>query len=292
MRRVLIRGTLGLFLATAVVAVGLRWTRRLPPSRPAPDGYEQLVTLGQGVFDEDWRLSENGAARAVFGLRHPLLVQETREALRHPMEAFPATSDTELDKLRQVMALKRLGNSLGHLADNAAWTNDCRTALEIHLVRVELGLGAVRGGVLIDFMVGTAIESGGLTGIARLTNCPGPIRAGPALTALRRLLATEEPMAAVLSRERRWMWLESGWWRSAEQLRDHAADIFRNPRDHTRKREHLMARQRRDALLVLARMAYTADHGVPPKRNEDLVPGYLAVVPADPGPAPASAWPW
>lgn len=292
MRRLFIRGAPGVILATAVVAVGLRWARRLPPPRPVPDGYDQLVTLGQGVSDEDWRLSENGAARAVFGFRHPLLVQETREALRHPVEAFSARSDTELDKLRHMMALKRLGNSLGHLAANAAWTHDCRTALEIHLVRVELGLRAVRGGVLIDFMVGTAIESGGLMGIASLTNCPGPMDAGPALVALRRLLAAEEPVVAVLRRERRWMWLESGWWRSPDGVMDHATEVFRHPQDKTRKREHLMARQRREALLVLARMAYTADHGVPPKRNEDLAPRYLPTIPADPGPAPASDQPW
>jgi len=259
-----------------------------PAAAPHSDGYEQLVTLGQGITDFDWDLDENVTARALFGLRHSTLVEETREALRNRVGAFPATSDTGMKKVRQIMALKRLGNSLELVARDAAWTHDCQKALEIRLIQMELGLSAVRDGVFADFMVGTAIESGGLRGIVSLTNCPGPMDAGKALTTLRSLLAREEPIGKVVRRERRWMWLESGWWRSFEGIRDIGAEIFQSPRSKLREREHLMARQRRDALLTLASMAYTADHAVPPGKDEDLAPRYLPTLPPDPGPPPAS----
>jgi hypothetical protein len=184
---------------------------------------------------------------------------------------------TFLPDIQQLRVLNRALAAEARLADGEGRHAD---AAGVYLDCVRLGDAAARGGLLVHELVGIAIRSTGLQGLARQLPHLNATELSELQTRLQQLSAEREPFAELLVREKMSAATSYPWTlRLTYQLDDSmikpAIDASQN------------ARLRSDAqlLLVQAEAAvrhYTLEHGAPPKSLSELVPRYFETTPIDP----------
>jgi hypothetical protein len=183
--------------------------------------------------------------------------------------------------LPELTNLKRLAQAIaaeGKLADQEGRYQD---ALASYLEVVRLGNQADRGGVIIDELVGIAVESIGLAELQKLTGRLDAKDARVAAASLTELDQQDQTWNEVLRQEDNWSrrtftglrydwqrWLIRGQMQQGFQRAEQKLNIVRA--------------KNRQLQLALAARAYTLDKGYPPTGVSDLVPDYLKTVPQDP----------
>ena len=201
---------------SALVALGVMTARRAPPV-PNPNGFDRLLALGTPIPDAVRTLGNsttNATALAEFAHAHSNLVSDVIAAQALPSQVPVTYSPADVQRaMGDGMVLRRLEKALLVIAQQQQAGGDLPAATRTRLAAVELGQHCARGGLLVHFMLGSAIQ---MYSIAQLSNSIpllDPNLRRTTADSLAALRARQEPFAECVRRERRWMWAGSGWWK-------------------------------------------------------------------------------
>jgi hypothetical protein len=253
------------------------------PPLPNPNGYDDFVKAGQMVSTNSWnydstnldQLRETVAANAeALVLARAGFTNECRV----PLQFSQAYSENHVSDLVSIRRLAQAFATEGRLAEIENRPND---AAKSYLDAIHFGNESSRGGVLIDQMVGTAVEA---IGTSHLTNLVGQLDAKSCretAAALEILDAQRQTWDEVMQQEHDWSR------RTFNSLRDKifwpllakmAEKAYVKPETNFKKQQT----KTRQLLIDLAARAHELDKGKPPANLADLVPDYLKAIPQDP----------
>ncbi len=207
----------GLGFVSVALVVGRR-----SPALPNPNGYDRLMVMANSVpKDVPELVGTNAAAFARFAATHSTLVDEVQAALRLPAAVPVNYSNAWLTRRTpELMSLRRLEKALLACAHHLDSTGDLQAATAARLAGVKLGQQGTRGGLLIDFMVGSATQINGLTRLSNSLPRMDLLTCGFALAGLKELEASQELLSSYVGRERHWMLVGSEWWRDWDAAKE------------------------------------------------------------------------
>jgi hypothetical protein len=281
-RRIL---ALSLLAVGGVLALLLWWSPRpaAPPALPSPNGYDDLLRAAaahQGKIDAPQASTEE--------LRG--FVENNREALRLvrvglsracqvPVEYSQAYMVKHLKELADTKALAQALKAEGALAERENRLSD---AVNSYLDTMRLGHQAARGGLLIDQLVGLACQAIGLNPLMNLrTNLSAQDWRGVIQT-LEAIEREQEPLPAMLARERDWGRRVIGVKYLRYRVLAHLRQTLEQPYEKFRRKvQNLSARRRLLLAEAAVRCFWLENHRYPDSLRE-LVPGLLGAVPVDP----------
>lgn len=283
------RRILFLCLLTVGVLVAWLWWRwpraAVAPALPSPNGYEDL------------RLAAAAAYRGTIDVNQAstdelrLYVERNREALRLvrvglgracqvPVEYSQAYISSHLNELAGLKVLVHTLKAEGALAERENRPSD---AVQSYLDAMRLGQQAVRGGLLIDQLVGLACQAIGLPPLMNLrTNLSAQDWRG-VIRALETIEAEQEPLPSMLARERAWgrrlLGLKYLPYRLAARF---TSDPLKQPFEKFRLKHQNFSTRRRLLLAEAAVRCFWLENHRYPDSLRELVPGLLRAAPADP----------
>jgi hypothetical protein len=270
------------FLASQVVGP-------LPPGQPLPNpnGYDRFVKAGEMVSTNSWnydsatldQMRETAAANAeALALARAGLSNECRV----PLQFSRADITNHISDLVSFRKLAQAFVTEGKLAEKERRPGD---AAKSYLDVIHLGNEAGRGGIVIDEMIGIALER---VGLEQLQKTAGDLDANScrdAIQALETFAAHEQSGVDVLQQEKDWVRRTySGLQGQVLMLYYHLFYYRTRERNYQRCSDTInSARKQEGRLLIdLAGRAYELDNGKPPASAADLVPDYLNAIPRDP----------
>jgi hypothetical protein len=257
----------------------------LPPiqSLPNPNGYGDLVKAGKMTSTNSWNYEATNAAQ----LRKT--VSANAEALslaraglsnkcRVPIQFLLPYLDRNLSELSCLKRLAQAFMAEGRLADVENRPCD---AVKSYLDAIRLGNKSARGGILIDQLVGLAIENMGVAGLQKITDRLDAKSCHETAAALETLDAQRQTWNEVMQQESAW---------SRRTFTSLQYRIYRPLLVKMTKKAFQKAEQRFNAqqtkmhqlIIDLASRAYELDKGHRPANLADLVPDYLKAIPQDP----------
>ena len=256
----------------------------LPPVAPLPNpnGYEDLVKAGRVIksmagYDQtnEQQLAELVATNAE-ALR--LLQAGLSNQCRVPLQFSENYMANHLNDLASFKRLAQVLAAEGRLAEMEGRPAD---AARSYLNALHLGTESARGGVIIDQLVGTAIEAIGVAGLQKLVDRLDAKSCREIAATLETLDAQSQTWNEVLQQERDWSR------RSYPGLRNELGRlIIRSSMNKAlQKGEEKFNKEQmksRQLTIDLAARAYELEKGHPPASVADLVPDYLQAVPQDP----------
>ncbi len=238
---------------------------------PSPNGHEQLVAVGHQL-----------AVPGITPARRDELLQEARQHL-----AMPSLVDVDYFKpaeYEHLTPLRELGRKLVAAGEAEQLAGEFSGALSFFSDTLTLAERSQRGGLLIDSLVGSAIE--GLA-VGKLTSLAPDLSADQCRATAQRLLIyddTRDSIEAFLDRDKLYTLLAYGWGGRWNQTVSKVSGsrqwvIMDATVRHTRCRD-----QARLRVLVcdLAVRAHTLNRRTLPASLDELVPEYLSAVPLDP----------
>jgi hypothetical protein len=272
-------------VAVLLVVAALIFTLGQPAAAlaplPNPNGYEDFVKAGRMVADDspgDGTMSEEDLRAFVKKNAEALNLARaglSREC-RVPLE-YSATIDTHHQDLS---VLKRLAFTLKAEGRLAEMENRPGEAAESYLGVVRLGHAVSRGGVMIDSLVGLAIEAIGVTRLENLSRNLDANQCREVASALETAESGRESAQTILNQEHVWARRTGGLKGQLARL-----VMFKTPQQVEQKWAGRVAAQQartRSLLVQLATRAYELEKGERPKSLADLVPVYLKTIPQDP----------
>ena len=277
----------GFFIAAAVLAIAaviltLRQSAPAPAPLPKPNGYDDFIKAGRMVSNDssDFSTMSKEELRA--------FVKQNAEALklakagfgretRVPLD-YSATNATHFEDLAVLKPLARAFTAEGRLAE---LENRPGAAAESFLDTVRLGHAITRGGVIIDSLVGLAVEAIGIVRLETLTPNLDAKQCREVASALEAAESGRESAETILEQEHAWARRTGGFkgqigqlvmFKTFQQVEQKVASKVKSQQTRTRL-----------LLLQLATRAYELEKGERPKSLADLVPVYLKTIPQDPG---------
>jgi hypothetical protein len=134
----------------------------LPPLRPLPNpnGYDDLVKAGQMVSSNSWNFEQmTGDQRRETVSADAAALALARTGLSHecrvPLQFLPSQFEGHLSELADLKKLAQAFMAEGRFAEDKGSFGD---AAGTYLDLIRLGDHSARGGVLIDALVGVAID--------------------------------------------------------------------------------------------------------------------------------------
>jgi hypothetical protein len=276
-----IMAVLLIFLAAILVAL---FYHPAPPAvvLPNPNGYDDFVAAAKVfVGGPDWRtLDTEGLLTTVAQNANALTL--VRSGLTKPCRvAVQYEEGSETNHLARLAEFKGLAQAFvaeGKLAEKQGRTND---AARSYLDCARYGEESVRGGLLIDKLVGVACETIGMEQLRGLL--PGLDHAG--LQAVRKELVelhrNPEPAESFIKQDRSWGRRRFGAYHAIVGRLAAYRSLRQNEqrfREKCDRGENAVRLVRTDVALHLYRLQRSSY----PARLEDLVPQYLDSVPIDP----------
>jgi hypothetical protein len=272
-------------LVILVVVIWLMFPAAPPPAKPLPNpnGYTKLVEAGRmlagGSFDYKAMSREElqdlvGSYSNALALARAGLQEECRIPLQYSMAYLTVHMD-------ELGGFKKLGQTLaaeGRLAELEERHGD---AAKCYLDVVHLGTEAGRGGVLIDGLVGMAVEAIGTGHLQALAGRLNAKTCRETAAALESFDAQRESWTEVMQQEREWSR------RAYPGLRYRLATLFsrrslKQAEEKGKSKFNDQVGRTRRLTLDLAARAYELEKGHRPGTAADLVPEYLQAVPQDP----------
>ena len=253
----------------------------VPPS-PNPNGYDDLVKAGNMVsndFENYDELSSTKLGELIN--KNAKALQTARTGLREKCQVtldYSAASSAHLD---QLMALKRLAFAFaadGRLAEMEKRPAD---AVQSDLDMIRLANESARGGVIIDQLVGIAIEAISVRQMQVLVDQLDTKTCRETAATLETLDSQRQTWDEVMRQERDWSH------RTFPGIRYQLSAIIMH---NTLNKAYQTAEQNfekqqfktRQLMLEFAARAYELEKGQPPASAADLVPDYLKAIPQDP----------
>ncbi|HEY5233569.1 MAG TPA: hypothetical protein VIK35_08560 [Verrucomicrobiae bacterium] len=265
------------FLASQVVGP-------LPPIQPLPNpnGYDDFVKAGKmtasNTSDFD-KMNEQELQTLVDGNSNAL--QLVRSGLRMQCRVALDYSPNSSTLLDQLAGMKRLAQAFAAEGRLAEMGNRPGAAAKSYLDAIHFGNESVRGGVLINELVGIAIEA---NATSHLTNLVERLDA----KSCRETAATLEALDSQRQTWNEFMQQENDWsHRAFTGVRNEIARLMARKSllpaqaaaGRKWKQQQIKTRQ---LIIDFAARAYELDKGKPPVSVADLVPDYLKAIPQDP----------
>jgi hypothetical protein len=259
--------------------------RPLPPLPilPNPNGYDDLLNAAKLVSTN----TTGYAKMSVYQLRP--LVDGNRGALslaRDGLEkgcAVPVqySQDGMRDVNRNNVKLRTLAQAFAAEGRLAELENRPGAAVDSYVDLMRLGAATAHGGILVDAMVGSAIESIGSTGLQKFVNQADANTCRETAAALEALDAVRPSWPDVLQQEDNWICRTFGMRAVLVEF------IYRQQlkqRNGQRAQKSFVAEQLklRRLMIDFASRAYELDKGHRPASAADLVPEYLKAIPKSP----------
>jgi hypothetical protein len=256
------------------------------PTRPSPNGYDELVRAGNLIKAVNPPTFETATqaqlksyvaqCRAVYAPVRAALGKPCQVPVRLNNEGFMKS----FGEVGSLMAVGRALYGQGRLAAMEGRKND---AIKSHTDTIRLGRAGMQGGFIIDMLVGITLEGMGRAGIAKMRKSLSAEACLALLPRLKELLDRPALSADVLARDATWDHNAYGWqWRLFSMI----DELTGGPLDSTGKAVAFASdrelAQSRLLLCELAVRAYSLQHGRSPATLADLVPSYLPNVPKDP----------
>jgi len=251
---------------------------------PSPNGYDDFVAAGQslagGGFDsktatvEQMRSYVSSNTAALSRLRVGL----TRPA-RVPIEFTTAYTSRRLPQLNAIKRLAGLLRAEGRVFEADQRIDD---AVSSNLDALRFSHESVRGGFLIDMLVGVACEAMALGSLERVLGALDATQCRRAIQVVQAVHRVREPTAGVLAREHAWSRRVWGWRGELVRVLPSNAQAQRQAEQKATSKRDQVDRQRGAVLIKLAGRAFKLEAGKGPGRWEDLVPRYLEKIPKDP----------
>lgn len=257
------------------------------PPLPNPNGYDDFLkaTTLLNVNPPDWQSmkgeEQHDALRRLVATNQAALdlvrTGLTKECRMVPWE-MNATNGAHLNDLAKTKALAQSFAAASRLALIEARTNEA-AVLAIDCTRY--GNESMRGGVLIDGLVGIAIKSIGLSSLKSATDGMDLESTRKALSALDEIASRSESGDDIMKRERQWA--RRGRFGPAGIITQLVQPFLNRKVLEKGRQRFIKSETDLDRMKIrLAARAYELDHGQPPATDRDLVPQYLKAIPLDP----------
>ncbi len=250
---------------------------------PNPNGYDDLVKAGTmlpdvgGDYDkmnqEQLQKAVSANAAAVSLARSGLSNQ-----CRVPIQYSESYISNHLDDLACLKRLARAFAAEGMLAEMNGRTND---AVQSFLDTVHFGNESLRGGVLIDGLVGIAIDAIGTSHIQTLVTNLDTRTCRETVAALESVDSQRQTWNEVLQQENTWSHATFRGWRY-DLMRLETGKSMNAAIASGKRKFEAQELKTRQLMIDLAARAYELDKGSRPASAADLVPEYLKAVPKDP----------
>jgi len=191
---------------------------RQAPEMPNPNGYDRLLALAAPIPNHVGDLDQKGApTTAQFVAAHPNVVADAQRALElRAVVPVVYTSAWLGKRMPELMSIRRLEKALLAWARHSQSFSDLPAATAARLAAVKLGQNGFRGGLLIDFMVGSATQISGLTELSNSVPAMDVAGCQLTLTEVHALQSSQEPLSSHVGRERRWILFGSEWWKNLD----------------------------------------------------------------------------
>jgi hypothetical protein len=278
------------FAALLALVIALLVAARRTDPLPNPNGYDDFVAAGKMVVGKISGLDFKDTQQiAAFAEKNAAVLARVREGLSREVRVPVKLNENWIaSHLPEILAVKEAGNTLQLIARQHEAEGRLAEAVNIQLDRLRLGIASIRGGVLMDYGVGSAVELGALRDLLKLANQLEAALCRDTAKLMKTTEAQRGSLAEIRIQERRWQWLGSGWWHSWDGLKELPEMLGAradSPFLSTTRREQEVWQARHDLSLALARRAFTLGKGRPPANDDELVPEYLPVLPYAPLPA-------
>jgi hypothetical protein len=258
----------------------------LPPIQPLPqpNGYVGLVQAAGMIPTESWdyKILDEAQLREIVSVNAEAL-SLARASLsnecRVPIQFSPPHSDEA--HLSDLAGLKRLAQAFvaeGKFAEKQRRFGD---AARSYLDLVRLGNNSSRGGILIDALVGLAIENIGAAGLQKIIGQSDTRTCREAAATLEALDAQRQSWTDILRQEQAWSR------RAFPGIKYRLGELVMSSSSKKAYQagERKFNGQEKKTLQLtidLAARAYELEKGRRPASLTDLVPDYLKAVPRDP----------
>ncbi|MBN2021508.1 MAG: hypothetical protein JW809_01825 [Pirellulales bacterium] len=279
-------------VALVVPSLGLFYALMTPPAMPdeppppEPNGYDTLVRIGGQLANVNVPYTNDtrplgqpfgpDAFRA-FRRQYDPLLSEARAALDQPCRVRVTFDPRSLgDSPQRVRQLCRALDAAGRAA---AFDGEHAAAVGYHLDTVRLGRQAGRGGILVDWLVGVAIEGVGLASLHNeRASLDEPLRRD-AIRRLTQLQGQRESVDTCWQRNKAWEVKTYGWQGRLFQAFEwcEGGAMF----DTVQRAGNRADAKLRILLAELALAGYREMHGQWPATLDALVPEWLDAVPKD-----------
>jgi hypothetical protein len=260
--------------------------RPLPPlpTLPNPNGYDDLLNAAKLVSTN----TAGYAKLALFQLQP--LVQANAGALSLARDgldmrcAVPVqySQDGQRNMNGNYTKLRSLGEAFAAEGRLAELDKRPGAVVVSYVDLMRLGAATAHGGILMDAMVGSGIETLGATGLQKFVNQSDANTCRETATSLEALDAVRPSWPDVLQQEDNWIRRTFGARSVIIEIVYHHQLKQRNGQRAQRSFEAEQLKARR-LMIDFASRAYELDKGHRPASAADLVPEYLKAVPKSPG---------
>lgn len=270
-----------------ILGVAILWPAPTPVSEPlpSPNGYDDFIRAGQllaSVSSDYTKMPPEELRVYVSTNQEPLRMLRlglTRDC-RKPIEYTRNYYQHHAGELGDIKRLAQLVAAEGRLAEAEGRLSD---AARSHFENLSYGRISATGGLIIEKLVGIAIESMGIVGIERIAE---KLSAADAWAVLRKMIEGDkvpDNPNEFLARDHLFFKQTST---PTERLRLMWEYKTLHPErfvdDTLTKKVHQTAHRRRQLMLRLAAHIYQLEKGTPPRQMSDLVPNILPTIPVDP----------
>jgi hypothetical protein len=296
-RLIMARCVFGLMLAILVfppafVAWKLLHPQPLPNITPVqPNGLDDIVAAAQ-VFEKSVILNADSGSIPEEQLATEIAKQaEAYARLRLGLSrecqvsVWPQNGDlmAALDSsMNNTMPIRSAARALMHEADLARLQGRYSDASEAAIDNIRLGQAIIQDGLLLDYLVGIAIEGIGDQSLYQTLHHLDADQCREAIAALIDVERRREPLDAVMHRDRVWEEHAYGWYDHFYLL---MGDVVTPNVRGTGLEPMLHDRTVATTRLLIAEAAlraYQLERGELPDRLEQLTPDFLARLPVDP----------
>lgn len=257
----------------------------LPPLAPLPEpnGYDDLVKAGGWVSPDVGNYGENNTEQlrelvssnaAALSLARVGLSRECRVPVQYSLSYIS-------NHLNDLAGFKMLAQAFAAEGRLAELENRPADAAKSYLDLIALADKSARGGVLIDGLVGMAIEEIGRDHLQNLVSRLGAHVCRETATSLETLDSQAQSWDEIVQQENAWSrGTYRGWRYDLMRLqtgKSMAAAIAKSKQNFNGEEQ-----KTRQLIIALAARAYELEKGHPPASAADLAPEYLKAVPRDP----------
>lgn len=279
----------GAILASVVLLIVPR--RSHFPELPDPNGYDVLVHAAARIIQDSSILKEMTSNQlAALVATNEAVVRDIRKALSLPsIVSVEMSVEWISSQTMNMMNLKASARAMDAEAKLWQQKRDYTNSLALCLDQMRFSHATMRGGVLINYMVGSACET---TAVRRMTNLLSELNAEQCKQAARFLEEIDsqrDSFEEIAARELEWqhrtfsVWdrLKAGF--EKHVLRDNdlsaLAEALAGDSEKTYNSRTLEVRR---LLLKLAARAYELETGGRPSELSKLIPSHLKEIPRDP----------
>ena len=290
------RGHKGILLIAAAFVAGVLFfkapQRSHFPELPNPNGYDVLVREAARITRNPSSLKEmtsNQLAELV--ATNEAVVREIRKALLLP-SVVPVQMSEEwiTSQMTNNINLRAAAKAMDAEASSSRQRGDHTNAMALYRDQVQLGHSMMRGGLLINFLIGSATET---WAVRRMTNALSELNSEQCKHAARfldEIDSQRDSFEEITARELEWqrrtysvfVRLKEGFKKHVLRQSDPFAAIGKALAGDPEMEYSLRTLEVRLLLLKLAARAHELETGNRPQKAAQLVPNYLRHVPRDP----------